>query len=82
MYISIFRDFTFSRCKFERNYVPCNVEGSKGLPTDVAIYQHDSTLRHADSVGQQSRMYSEQFFDHIFLCYALTDVYSRNKIND
>ena len=56
---AFFRDFTFSRCKFERNYVPCNDEGSRGLPTDVAICYHDSTLRHADSVGQQSRMYSE-----------------------
>ena len=68
--MTLFRHFTFPRCKFERKYVPCSDEGSNVLPTDVALCQHDSTLRHTDSVGQQSRMYSEHFIDHIFLCYT------------
>ena len=39
----IFRVYTFKRCEFERQYVPCG-DNVSDVQADVSICQHESTL--------------------------------------
>ena len=46
---------TFSRCSFERKYVPCDEGSLEKLETDLAICQHESTVTPPNSVVELSR---------------------------